>query len=65
MLRTTPRGEELVDELRQKRKERMTEIFSRLTEEEAKTVLQSLKIMAKAIELGDSNPESDSDERQS
>jgi len=36
-------GEALVVELRQKRKERMTEIFSRFTEEEAKTVLQSLK----------------------
>jgi len=54
-----------VAELRQKRKERMTEIFSRFTEEEAKTVLQSLKILAKAIELGESNPESDSTEIQS
>src|SRR5271157_5503885 len=59
VLRTTPRGEELVAELRQKRKERMTEIFSRLTDEEALTVLQSLKILAKAIEIGESNPESD------
>jgi DNA-binding MarR family transcriptional regulator len=65
VLRTTSQGEKLVAELRQKRKERMTEIFSRFTEEEAKTVLQSLKILAKAIELGESNPESDSTEIQS
>lgn len=65
VLRTTTRGEELVAELRQKRKERMTEIFSRFTEEEAKTVLQSLKILAKAIEIGEPNPASNSDERQS
>jgi hypothetical protein len=43
----------------------MTEIFSRFTEEEAKTVLQSLKILAKAIEIGEPNPASNSDERQS
>jgi len=56
VLRTTQQGEALVVELRQKRKERMTEIFSRFTEEEAKTVLQSLKILAKAIEIGEPNP---------
>jgi DNA-binding MarR family transcriptional regulator len=60
VLRTTSQGEELVAELRQKRKERMTEIFSRFTEEEAKTVLQALKILAKAIEIGEPNPKSDS-----
>lgn len=65
VLRTTARGEALVNELRQKRKERMTELFSHLTEEEAKTVLQSLKILAKAIEIGEPNPASNSDERQS
>ena len=65
VLRTTQQGEALVVELRQKRKERMTEIFSRFTEEEAKTVLQSLKILAKAIEIGEPNPASNSDERQS
>ena len=65
VLRTTTRGEELVAELRQKRKERMTEIFSRFTEEEAKIVLQSLKILAKAIEVGEPNPASNSAERQS
>ena len=51
VLRTTPRGEELVAELRQKRKERMTEIFSRLTDDEASIVVQALKFMVKSIEL--------------
>ena len=52
-LRTTPQGDELVTELRQKRRERMTELFNRFTDEEAEIVRQSLKIMAKAIESGE------------
>jgi DNA-binding MarR family transcriptional regulator len=58
VLRMTPSGEELVAELRQKRKERMIELFNRLTEEEAETVAQALKFMVRAIEVGESNPES-------
>ena len=50
VLRTTPQGEELVAELRQKRKERMNELFNRLTDEEAALAAQALKFMAKAIE---------------
>lgn len=50
VLRTTPHGEELVAELRQKRKERMNEIFNRLSDEEAAVVAQALKFMVKAIE---------------
>jgi DNA-binding MarR family transcriptional regulator len=59
VLRMTPRGEELVAELRQKRKERMAELFNRLTDEEAAVVTQSLKIMTKTIEVGEINPDSD------
>ena len=50
LLRTTPLGEELVSKLRQKRKERMAELFNNLNDEEAVTVLQALKFMVKAIE---------------
>jgi DNA-binding MarR family transcriptional regulator len=50
LLRTTPQGDELVAELRQKRRERMSELFSRLSEEEAAVVAQGLKIMVKAID---------------
>ncbi|MGA7843602.1 MAG: MarR family transcriptional regulator [Dehalococcoidales bacterium] len=53
LLRTTPDGDELVDELRQKRKERITELFNRLTTEDAKIVKQFLQIMVKAIESGE------------
>jgi len=35
LLRTTPQGDELVAELRQNRRERMSELFNRLSEEEA------------------------------
>jgi MarR family transcriptional regulator, organic hydroperoxide resistance regulator len=50
VLGTTPKGDELVAELRQKRRERMTEVFNRLNDEEAVAVAQGLKIMVKAIE---------------
>jgi DNA-binding MarR family transcriptional regulator len=50
VLRTTPKGEELVGELRRKRKERMDELFNSLTDEEASIVAQALKFMVKAIE---------------
>ncbi len=50
LLRTTPQGDELVTELRQKRRERMTELFTRLNDEEAAIVAQGLKIMVKAID---------------
>jgi DNA-binding MarR family transcriptional regulator len=50
LLRTTPQGDELVAELRQKRRERMSELFSRLSEDEAAVVAQGLKIMVKAID---------------
>ena len=50
LLRTTTLGDELVTELRQKRRERMTELFTRLSEEEAAIVSQGLKIMVKAID---------------
>jgi DNA-binding MarR family transcriptional regulator len=50
LLRITPRGEELVAGLRRKRKERMTELFNRLTNEEAAIVTQALKLMVKVIE---------------
>lgn len=53
LLRSTPQGDELVDELRQKRKERITELFNRLTTEDAKIVKQFLQIMVKAIESGE------------
>ena len=53
LLRITPRGEQLVADLRQKRKERMYEIFSRLTDNEAAIVAQALKFMVKAIEVRD------------
>jgi DNA-binding MarR family transcriptional regulator len=51
LLRTTTPGDELVTELRQKRRERMTELFNRLSDEEAAFVAQALKIMVKAIEV--------------
>jgi len=57
-LRATSKGDELVAELREKRRERMTELFSRLTDEEAIIVVQSLNIMVKAIES--EKPNSDS-----
>jgi len=50
LLRTTPYGEELLAELRQNRRERMDELFNRLTDEEALNVRQALKSMVKAIE---------------
>ena len=56
LLRTTPRGDELVAELRQKRKERMTELFNRLTDEEAEIVAQALKIMVKTIDAKQEEP---------
>jgi DNA-binding MarR family transcriptional regulator len=49
-LRTTPLGDELIGELRQKRKEHMVELFNRLTDDEAAAVTKSLKIMVKIIE---------------
>ena len=52
-LRTTPQGDELVAELRQKRRERMTELFSRLNDQDAEIVKQSLQIMVRAIESGE------------
>jgi len=57
-LRATSKGDDLVAELREKRRERMTELFSRLTDEEAIIVAQSLNIMVKAIES--EKPNSDS-----
>jgi DNA-binding MarR family transcriptional regulator len=56
LLRTTPMGENLITELRQKRKERMFELFSRLTGEEAEIVAQALNIMVKAIETQHEEP---------
>ena len=56
MLRTTPLGDELIGELRQKRKEHMIELFTRLTDEEAAAVTKSLKIMVKAIEAKRKDP---------
>ena len=50
LLRTTPQGDELVAELRQNRRERMSELFNRLSEEEASIVAQGLKIMVRAID---------------
>jgi DNA-binding MarR family transcriptional regulator len=50
MLRMTPAGEELVQGLRQKREERMSEIFNRLSREEADNVAKALKLMVNAIE---------------
>ena len=50
VLRTTSKGDELVAELRQKRRGRMTELFNHLSEKEAEIVAQGLKIMVKAIE---------------
>jgi len=51
LLRTTPLGDELITELRQKRKERMAELFNRLSEEEAKYMAEALKIMVRVIEV--------------
>ena len=53
LLRSTSQGDELVDELRQKRKERITGLFNHLTAEDAETVKQSLQIMVKSIESGE------------
>ena len=50
LLRTTTVGDELITQLRQKRKERMTELFNRLTDEETIHVRDALKIMMRAIE---------------
>ena len=50
LLRTTPLGDDLIAELRQKRKERMAELFNRLTDEEASFVAEALKIMVRVIE---------------
>ena len=50
LLHTTLAGDELIAELRQKRRERMAELFSRLTDEEAEVVAHSLRIMVKVIE---------------
>ena len=50
VLRTTPKGDELVAELRQKRRERMSELFNRLNEEEAAIVARGMKTLVKAIE---------------
>ena len=50
LLRTTPLGDKLITELRQKRKERMAELFNRLTDEEAKHVAKALKMMVQTIE---------------
>ena len=50
LLRTTSVGDELITQLRQKRKERMTELFNRLTDEETIHVRDALKIMMRAIE---------------
>ena len=51
LLRTTPLGDELIAELRQKRKERMAELFNRLSEEEAKYMAEALEIMVRVIEV--------------
>ena len=51
LLRTTSSGDELIAELRQKRKERMTELFNHLSDEQAAIVAEALKIMVKAIEI--------------
>jgi DNA-binding MarR family transcriptional regulator len=53
LLCTTPKGDELVAELSQKCKERITELFNLLTSEDAEIVKQSLQIMVKAIENGE------------
>ena len=50
LLRTTLRGEELIAQLRQKRKERMAELFNRLTDEEATQVRDALKTLVGDIE---------------
>jgi MarR family transcriptional regulator, organic hydroperoxide resistance regulator len=50
LLRTTLLGDELITELRQKRKERMTELFNRLTDEQAMQVAETLKILVNATE---------------
>ena len=50
VLRTTSKGDELVAELRQKHRERMTELFNNLSEKEAEIAAHGLKIMVKAIE---------------
>ena len=50
LLRTTTRGDELIAELRQKRKERMAELFNHLTDKEAAIVADALNIMVKVIE---------------
>jgi hypothetical protein len=42
-----------VAELRQKRKERLTELFNHLPAEDAEIVKQSLQIMVRAIESGE------------
>ena len=50
LLRTTPLGNELITELRQKRKEGLLELFNRLTDEQAMQVAETLKILVNAIE---------------
>ncbi len=56
MLQMTPLGNELVAGLREKRKERMAELFNRLTDDEAPIVDQALKFMVKAIETHHEEP---------
>ena len=49
VLRTTIRGDELITQLRQKRKAHLNELFNHLSDKDAKTVLESLKILADII----------------
>jgi DNA-binding MarR family transcriptional regulator len=51
LLSTTPAGEELITGLRQKRRERMTELFNILSPSEAEELAKSLKYLVKAIEI--------------
>jgi len=61
LLRTTSRGEELVTNLRARRKEQMVEIFSRLSDDDAAMLRLALKTLVKAIEAHESKPWNKSD----
>jgi DNA-binding MarR family transcriptional regulator len=56
LLRTTEKGEALITGLRQKRREHMTELFNRFSDEEAAVMVKALKIMVKTIDAQHEKP---------
>ncbi len=56
LLRTTSKGDQLVANLREGRRERMSEIFNRLSYDEAVALHQALKSLVKIINAYESEP---------